>query len=102
MKYVIICSNCKKVFAVDDPEFTALVNEIEDRIGEMVSILSRNNVKISYKSHNHIFTILKIMMRCCEIPDIGMYEIEDDAWEALYANADNYLSGDRDEKKLTV
>ena len=96
MKYVIKCYNCNKVFAINDNEFTNVVNDIEDRIGEMVSILHRNKVKVSYKSHNHIFHILGIVMRCCVIPDIGICEIEDDAWEVLAEGADNYFSCDND------
>lgn len=95
MKYVIKCYNCNKVFAIDDIEFTNAVNDIEDRIGEMVSILHRSKVKVSYKSHNHIFPILDIIMRCCEHPDMGIYEVEDDAWDALTESADNYFSGDK-------
>ena len=97
MKYVIKCYNCNKVFAINDHEFTNVVNDIEDRIGEMVSILHRNKVKVSYKSHNHIFPILEVVMRCCAVPSIDFYMIEDDAWEALAEGADNYFSGDRDE-----
>jgi len=83
-----MCDNCKKTFVVDDPEFTKNVNELEDRIGEMVSILHRNNVKVSYKSHNHIFPILEIVMRCCAVPSIDFYEIDDDAWNALAESSD--------------
>lgn len=97
MKYIIKCNRCKKEFAIDDPEFTALVNEIEDRVGEMVSILHRNKVNVSYKSHNHILPILEVVMRCCDAPDIDFYIIEDDAWAVLSEGADNYFSGDRDE-----
>ena len=93
---MIMCNNCKKVFAIDDDEFTSVVNEIEDRVGEMVSILHRNKANVSYKSHNHIFPILEVIMRCCAVPDIDFYIIEDDAWEALAESADNYFSGDND------
>ena len=91
MKYVIMCDNCKKVFAVDDPEFTKVVDEIEGHISRMVSILNRNNVKVSYKSHNHIFPILEVVMRCCAVPSIELYTVDDDAWEALAEGADNYF-----------
>ena len=75
-----------------------VVNDIEDRVGEMVSILHRNRVPVSYKIHNHIFPILDTIMRCCAVPSIDFYEIEDDVWDALAEEADNYFSGDANEK----
>lgn len=97
MKYAIKCYSCNKVFAIDDDEFTNVVNDIEDRIGEMVSILHRNNISVSYKSHNHIFPILEIIMRCCAVPSIDFYTIEDDVWDALAESAESYFSGDKDD-----
>lgn len=92
MKYAIICDNCNKAFVVDDPEFTKIVDEIEGRISEMVSILHRNDVNVSYKSHNHIFPILETVVRCCAVPDIYFYEIDDDAWNALAESSDSCFS----------
>ena len=83
MKYAIICDNCNKAFVVDDPEFTEKVNEIEDCIGEMVSILHRNNVNVSYKSHNHIFPILETVVRCCAVPSIDFYEMHRTGYNSI-------------------
>ena len=94
MKYVIICSNCKKSFAIDDTRFTVLIERIEGLVGDMTDVLNDNHIRSSYKSHNHIFPILETLVRCCAVPSIDLYEIEEDAWNVLYEGADNYFSGD--------
>ena len=80
-KYNISCPDCKKEFIIDDDEFTALVKNMELEISRMTSILYKHKVPVSYKSHDHIYAVIRTLMRCCASfnSDIQFHEVDEKA-----------------------
>jgi len=94
-KYNISCPDCKKEFIIDDDEFTALVKNMELEISRMTSILYKHKVPVSYKSHDHVYAIIRTLMRCCASfnPEIYMTEVneeEDRKFEELKKKCKEY------------
>ena len=94
-KYKISCLDCKKEFIIDDEEFTAIVENMEKETQRLTSILHKHKVPVSYKSHDHVYAIVRTLMRCCTSfnPEIYMTEVnekEDRKFEELKKKCKEY------------
>jgi len=94
-KYKISCLDCKKNFIINDEEFTTIVENIEKETQRLTSILHKYKVPVSYKSHDHVYAIVRTLMRCCASFDPAIYmtevnEEEDRKFEEVMKRCEEY------------